>query len=50
VPGDNVEFVEFDVPAQDHVGRLRHDAVAQRLGHGLDVALAQTQLVRDLAI
>jgi hypothetical protein len=50
VPGDDVEFIEFDVAAQDHVGRLRHDAVAQRLSHGLDVTLAQVQLVRDLAI
>src|SRR3954454_18607340 len=50
VSGDNVELVELDVPAQDDVGRLRHDAVTQHLGHGLDVALAQTQLVRDLAV
>src|SRR4051812_25595059 len=50
VPGDDVELVELDVPAQDHLGRLRHDAVAQHLGHGLDVALAQAQFVRDLAV
>src|SRR3954471_14673017 len=40
VPGDNVELVELNVAAQDHLGRLRHDAVAQHLGHGLGVALA----------
>ena len=50
VPGDDVEFVELDVPAQDHVGRLRHDAVAQHLGHGLDVALAQTEFLCDLTV
>src|SRR4051794_25121392 len=50
VAGDDVELVELDVPAQDDVGRLRHDAVAQHLGHGLDVALAQAQFVRDLAV
>ena len=50
MPGDNVELVELNVPAQDDVGRLRHDAVTQHLGHGLDVALAQTQFVRDLAV
>jgi len=50
VSGDNVELVELDVPAQDDVGRLGHDAVAQHLGHGLDVALAQTQFVRDLTV
>src|SRR3954451_11604578 len=38
VSGDNVELVELDVPAQDHLGCLRHDAVAQH--HGLDIALA----------
>src|SRR3954463_2335541 len=50
VPGDNVELVELNIPAQDDVGCLRHDAVAQHLGHGLNVALAQTQLVRDLTV
>jgi hypothetical protein len=50
VPGDNVELVELDVAAQDDVGRLRHDAVAQHLGHGLDIALAHTQFVRDLTV
>jgi len=30
---------QLDVAAQDDVGRLRHDAVAQHLGHGLDVAV-----------
>ena len=50
VSGDNVELVELDVPAQDDVGRLRHDAVAQHLGHGLGVALAHTQFVRDLTV
>src|SRR4051794_23119454 len=50
VSGDNVELVELDVPAQDHLRRLRNDAVAQHLGHGLDVALAQAQFVRDLAV
>src|SRR3954470_5174478 len=38
VPGDNVELVALDVAAQDHLGCLRHDAVAQH--HGLDIALA----------
>jgi hypothetical protein len=32
VPGHNVELVELDIPAQDDVGRRRHDAVAQHLG------------------
>jgi hypothetical protein len=50
VPGDNVELVELDIPAQDDVGRLRHDAVTQHPGHGLDIALAQTQFMRDLAV
>src|SRR5918995_6316998 len=50
VPGDNVELVELNVPAQDDVGRLRHDAVAQHLGHGLGVALTQTQFLRDLTV
>src|SRR3954471_3271639 len=50
VSGDNVELVELDIPAQDDVGRLRHDAVAQHLGHGLGVALAHTQFVRDLTV
>src|SRR3954470_23084172 len=50
VPGDDVELVELDVAAQNHLGCLRHDAVAQHLGHGLDIALAQTQLVRDLTV
>src|SRR5688572_20524926 len=50
VSGDNVELVELDVAAQDDVGRLRHDAVAQHLGHGLDIALAQIQFVRDLTV
>src|SRR4051812_35485255 len=48
VPGDNVELVELDVAAQDHLGCLRHDAVAQH--HGLGVALAQTQFPRDLTV
>src|SRR4051794_26578839 len=46
VSGDDVELVELDVPAQDDVGRLGHDAVAQH--HGLDIALAQ--FVRDLTV
>src|SRR3954469_24077200 len=50
VPSDNVELVELDIAAQDHLGRRRHDAVAQHLGHGLDVALAHTQFVRDLMV
>src|SRR3954469_8104217 len=50
VPGDNVELVKLDIPAQDDFGRLRHDAVAQPLGHGLDVALAQTQFLCDLTV
>src|SRR3954447_22316227 len=50
VPGDDVELVELDVAAQDDVGRLRHDAVAQHLGHGLDVALAHTEFLRDLTV
>ena len=50
VPGDDVELVELDVAAQDHLGCLRHDAVAQHLGHGLGVALAQTQFLRDLTV
>src|SRR4051794_7752312 len=50
VPSDNVKLVELNVPAQDHLGRLRHDAGAQHLGHGLDVALAQTEFVRDLTV
>src|SRR4051795_12860993 len=45
VSSDNVKLVELDVPAQEHLGCLHHDAVAQHLGHGLDVALAQTQFV-----
>jgi hypothetical protein len=48
VPGDDVELVELDVAAQDHLGCLRHDAVAQH--HGLNVALAQTEFVRDLTV
>src|ERR671911_1041795 len=48
VPGDDVELVELDVAAQDDVGRLRHDAVTQH--HGLDIALAHTQFMRDLAV
>src|SRR5687768_6808153 len=39
VPSDNVELVELNVAAQDHLGCLRHDAVTQH--HGLGVALAQ---------
>src|SRR3954467_6908774 len=50
VPGDDVELVELDVAAQDDVGRRRHDAVAQHLGHGLDVALAHTEFLRDLTV
>src|SRR3954464_860256 len=50
VPGDNVELVELNVAAQDDVGCLRHDAVAQHLGHGLGVALAQTEFLRDLTV
>src|SRR3954454_8450671 len=50
VPGDDVELVELDVPAQDHLRCLRHDAVAQHLGHGLGVALAQTEFLRDLTV
>src|SRR3954451_23075363 len=46
VSGDDVELVELDVPAQDDVGRLGHDAVAQH--HGLDIALAQ--FLRDLTV
>src|SRR3954454_17041452 len=45
VPGDNVELVELNVAAQDRVGCLRHDAAAQLLGHGLGVALAQTEFL-----
>src|ERR687897_693291 len=48
VPGDDVELVEPDVAAQDDVGRLRHDAVAQH--HGLGVTLTQTQFLRDLTV
>jgi hypothetical protein len=48
VPGDNVELVELNVAAQNHLGCLRHDAVAQH--HGLGVALAQTEFVRDLTV
>src|SRR4051812_48490821 len=48
VPGDDVELVELNVPAQDDLGCLRHDAVAQHLG--LDVALAQTEFLRDLTV
>src|SRR3954469_3378122 len=48
VPGDDVELVELNVAAQDDVGCLRHDAVAQH--HGLDVALAQTEFLRDLTV
>src|SRR3954465_4654223 len=44
VPSDDVELVELNVPAQDDVGCLRHDAVVQDLGHGLGVALAQRVL------
>src|SRR6188768_941417 len=33
-----------------HLGCLRHDAVAQHLGHGLGVALTQTEFLRDLAV
>src|SRR3954453_2542307 len=50
VPGDNVELVELNVAAQNDVGCLRHDAVAQHLGHGLGVALAQTEFLRDLTV
>src|SRR4051794_31494658 len=50
VSGDNVELVELNIAAQDYLGRLRNDAVAQHLGHGLGVALAQTQLMRDLTV
>src|SRR5688572_7198733 len=50
VPGDDVELVELNVAAQDDVGCLRHDAVAQHLGHGLGVALAHTQFLRDLTV
>src|SRR3954462_822690 len=50
VPGDDVELVELNVAAQDHLGCLRHDAVAQHLGHGLGVALAQTEFLRDLTV
>ena len=48
VPSDNVELVELNVAAQDDVGCLRHDAVTQH--HGLGVALAQTQFLRDLTV
>src|SRR4051812_10550766 len=48
VPGDNVELVELNVAAQDDVGCRRHDAVAQH--HGLGIALAQTQFLRDLTV
>src|SRR3954454_5956931 len=47
VPGDNVKLVEL-IPAQDHFRCLRHDAVAQH--HGLDIALAQTEFLRDLTV
>src|SRR3954452_12535386 len=50
VPGDDVELHELNAPAQDDVGCLRHDAVAQHLGHGLGVALAQTEFLRDLTV
>src|SRR5690348_9698892 len=50
VPGDNVALVELDVPAQDDVGRLRHDAVTQHLSHGQDVALSLTEFMRDLTV
>src|SRR3954465_6018113 len=50
VSGDNVELVELNVAAQDHLGCRRHDAVAQHLGHGLGVALAQTEFLRDLTV
>jgi hypothetical protein len=46
VPSDNVELVELNVAAQDHLGCLRHDAVTQH--HGLGVALAQ--FLRDLTV
>src|SRR3954469_23170241 len=50
VSGDNVELVELNIAAQDYLGCLRHDAVAQHLGHGLGVALAQTEFLRDLTV
>jgi len=50
VPGDNIELVELDIAAQDDIGRLGHDALAQNLGHGLDVALAQAEFMRDLTV
>src|SRR4051812_43402938 len=50
VPSDDVELVELNVAAQDHLGCRRHDAVAQPLGHGLGVALTQTQFLRDLTV
>jgi hypothetical protein len=50
VSSDDVDLVELDIPAQDHLGCLRHDAVAQHLGHGLDVALAQTEFLCDLTV
>jgi len=50
VPGDDVDLVDLDRAVQNDGGRLRHQPDAQVLGHGLHIAHAQAQLLRDLSV
>jgi hypothetical protein len=50
VPGDDIDLIHLDRTIQNDDWRLRHQPDAQVLGHGLHVAHAQAQLLRDLPV
>jgi len=50
VAGDHIHFVTLNLTAEHRLGLVDHHALAQLLGHALNIILVQIQLPGDLLI